>query len=225
MAIETKEQYLERLLAQERPSCPNCEKEMAIWEVPPMTFSDGLGWGSPYLYVCFNDDCPTFKNGWENLEENFGHHASYRNICFPFTEQFEAMPVFSSQGGTGQVVTDEVMAEEERLKEATKRGFSLLAEFYTTKSWFEVLKMLLDATEPARVRLKAAEMIGDIGDLEAIEPLQNHDFGNKLINEARVKAVENIHKRFFTRECPHCAEIIKQRANVCKHCGKDLLSV
>lgn len=221
MAIETKEQYLERLLSQERPKCPACNQVMAIWEVPPMTFSDGLGWGSPYLYVCFNDDCPTYKQGWKSMEENFGHRASYRNICFPFTKQFEAMPVFSDQGGTGQVVTDEVLAEEERIKEATKRGFSLLADYYTTSSWFEVLKMLLDATAPARVRLKAAEMVGDIGDLDAIEPLQNHDFGNKLLNEASEKAVATIHKRFFTRECPHCAEIIKQRAKVCKHCGKE----
>ncbi|MDY6822320.1 MAG: zinc ribbon domain-containing protein [Thermodesulfobacteriota bacterium] len=222
MAIETKEQFLERLLAQEKPKCPSCHQEMAIWEVPPVTFSDGLGWGTPYLYVCFNDECPTFKQGWESMEENYGHRASCRNICFPFTNQFEVMPVFSRQGGTAQVMTDEVMAEEERIKEATKRGFSLLADYYTTRSWFDVLKMLLDATEPARVRLKAAEMVGDIGDLDAIEPLQSHDFGNKLLNEATEKAVGAIHERFYTRECPHCAEIIKKRAKVCKHCGKEV---
>lgn len=33
------------------------------------------------------------------------------------------------------------------------------------------MRLLLDATEPARVRAKAAEMIGDIGSLEAIEPV------------------------------------------------------
>jgi len=37
-----------------------------------------------------------------------------------------------------------------------------------------------------------------------------------------VAAVSKIHTRFFTRECPFCAEVIKKRANVCKHCGKDV---
>jgi len=36
------------------------------------------------------------------------------------------------------------------------------------------------------------------------------------------KVVEQLHERHFTRECPFCAEIIKKRATVCKHCGKDV---
>ncbi|RPI36371.1 MAG: zinc ribbon domain-containing protein, partial [Nitrospiraceae bacterium] len=30
------------------------------------------------------------------------------------------------------------------------------------------------------------------------------------------------HKKNFTMECPYCAEIIKIRAKICKHCGKEL---
>jgi hypothetical protein len=82
--------------------------------------------------------------------------------------------------------------------------------------------MLLDPTEPTRVRLKAAEMIGDIGDLEAIEPLRNLKIGNDLVKKQLADSVKQIHKRFFTRECPFCAEIIKKRAKVCKHCGKEV---
>jgi ribosomal protein L37AE/L43A len=72
------------------------------------------------------------------------------------------------------------------------------------------------------VRLKAAEMIGDIGELEAIEPIRNTKFGNKIIQKKVDESIKKIHERYFTRECPFCAEIIKKRAKVCKHCGKEV---
>jgi hypothetical protein len=65
-------------------------------------------------------------------------------------------------------------------------------------------------------------MIGDIAELEAIEPIRNLKFGNQLLQEAVDAAVQKIHERFYTRECPYCAEIIKRRAKVCKHCSKDV---
>ncbi len=43
MAIETKEQVFEKVMAMKKPACPHCGKEMSIWEVPPVNFSDGLG--------------------------------------------------------------------------------------------------------------------------------------------------------------------------------------
>jgi len=85
-----------------------------------------------------------------------------------------------------------------------------------------VMQMLLDPTEPVRVRIKAVEMIGDFGEIEAAEPIRNVKFGNDLLQKAADSAVKNIHKRFFTRECPFCAEIIKKRAKICKHCGQDV---
>jgi predicted RNA-binding Zn-ribbon protein involved in translation (DUF1610 family) len=222
MTFETKEQVLERIMSQEKPRCPDCGEEMSLWEVPPITYSDGLGWGTPYLYICFNDDCPTYNQGWKNMEENFGHHASYRRMCYPGTNTFECMPVFSPIGGQGQIIDDQVIYEQEVLKENIKKGFSILADCYVNKDGVTVLRMLLDATEPARVRLKAAEMIGDIGELESIEPIKNQKFGNKLIQEQVEKSVKKIHERYFTRECPFCAEIIKVRAKICKHCGKEV---
>jgi hypothetical protein len=222
MAIETREQVLEKVLAQEKPKCPHCSEEMSLWEVPPFTFSDGLGWGVPYLFLCFNDDCSLYRQGWDHIEENYAHKASYRCMNYPGTDQFELMPVFSSMGGTGQIIDDEVLAKEEALKEAIKKGFSILAECYVSQDGPQVLTMLTDAAEPTRVRAKAAEMIGDIGELEAIEPLRNLRFGNELIQKAVDEAIQKIHKRNFTRECPFCAEIIKQRAKVCKHCRKEV---
>jgi len=222
MVIETKEQVLEKVLEMAKPHCPHCEEEMRIWEVPPINVGDGLGWGEPYLFLCFNDDCKLYKRGWDDLAENFAQTASYRCFCYPSSGKFEVMPVFSPQGGKGQEIDEQLLAEQEMLKENIKRGFSVLADCFVSKDGPAILKIILDPTEPARVRLKAAEMIGDIGELEAIEPLRNLRVGNELVDKEIESAVAKIHKRFYTRECPFCAEIIKERAKICKHCGQDL---
>jgi hypothetical protein len=222
MTFETKEQVLERVLNQEKPLCPHCGAAMSIWEVPPFDFADGLGWGTPYLFVCFNDECPLYVEGWQNMEQNYAQCASYRCINYPGTEQFQCIPVFSPMGGTGQMVDEQVLAEQEMLKERIKMGFSVLAEAYVSKDSVTVVTLLLDSTQPQRVRLKAAEMIGDIGEVEAIEPIKNAKFANETVQKQVDDSVKKIHERHFTRECPFCAEIIKKRAKICKHCGQDV---
>lgn len=222
MAFETKEQVLERILAQEKPNCPHCGEEMCLWEVPDISVGDGLGWGTPYLYICFNEECSLYQNGWDNVMENWAHKASYRCMCYPGTEQYECIPVFSPQGGSGQIIDDKVLQAQQALKEATKRGFSILADLYVSKNWVEMIRLLLDGTEPNRVRIKAAEMVGDVGEIEAVEPLRSHRFGNQLLNEQVATSIQKIHERFYTRECPFCAEIVKKRAALCKHCGQDI---
>ena len=222
MAFETKEQVLEKIMSQEKPKCPHCDEEMKLWEVPPISFSDGLGWGTPYMYVCFNDDCPQYIQGWKNIKENYAYTASYRCINYPGSKTFEYMPVFSPVGATGQIIDDEVLAAEEALKEAIKKGFSILATCYVEKDMVTVLRLLMDGAEPVRVRIKAAEMMGDFGELEAIEPSRSLKVGNEILQKKIDEAVKKMHKRYFTRECPFCAEIIKQRAKICKHCGKEV---
>ncbi|MBW2367338.1 MAG: zinc ribbon domain-containing protein [Deltaproteobacteria bacterium] len=222
MAFETKEEILEKLLGQEKPSCPHCNIEMNLWDVPPVTVGDGLGWGEPYLYICFNDECPMYKEGWNNMRENYGRNSSYRCMRYPGQDSYECIPVFSPEGATGQIIDDQVVLQQEVLKEATKRGFSILADCFVSKDGVTTLSLLIDAGEPARVRVKAAEIIGDIGSIDAIEPLQSAKFGNQILQQEVEKSIQKIHKRHFTRECPFCAEIIKERAKVCKHCGKEV---
>ncbi len=222
MAFETKEQVLEKVLEQEKPKCPHCGQEMSIWEVPSIPMGDGLGWGEPFLFVCFNDECSLYTQGWDKVQEDYGHTASYRCMCYPGSGKFECMPVFGKLGGAGQVVDDQVLMQQEMLKEAIKKGFSILAGCYVEKDAETILRLLLDPTEPAKVRLKAAEMIGDIGSLEAIDPIKNLKIGNEIIQKQLDESVKKMHKRYFTRECPFCAEIIKERAKVCKHCGKEV---
>lgn len=187
-----------------------------------MRFGDGLGWGTPFLFICFSDDCSLYRQGWRHIEECYAHKASYRCMNYPGTDVFELMPVFSDMGGRGQIVDDEALAEQAAAKEAIMRGFNLLAGFFTTRDGPNVMRLLLDPVEPSRVRLKAAEMIGDIGETEAIEPLRNLRFPNEILQQKVDQAIAKIHERHFTRECPYCAEIVKKRAIVCKHCGKEI---
>ena len=222
MAIETRQEYLERVLEMEKPHCPHCGQEMKLWEVPPITFSDGLGWGTPFLFLCFNDECPLYLQGWKDMEENYAQRASMRCFNYPGTEQFECMPVFSAMGGQGQIIDDEALAQQEMLKEQTKKGFSILADCYVNHDNVTIMRLLSDACEPVRVRIKAAEMLGDVGEIEAVEPLRFMKAANQKLQETIEAAVAKIHERHFTRECPFCAEIIKKRAKICKFCGKDV---
>lgn len=219
----TKEEYLQELLTKPKPKCPHCGSEMSLWEVPPVTFSDGLGWGEPFLFVCFNDECPPFVGGWDDMEENYGHRASFRCFNYPNTDKFELMPVFGKTGGEAQIISEETLSEQEVLKERIKTGFSILADSYVNNDFMKMISMLSDPLEPVRVRLKAAEMLGDAADvIEVIEPMRNIKAPNQVIAEEMEKAIEKIHGRCFTRECPFCAEIIKKRAKICKHCNKEV---
>lgn len=222
MRIETKQEVLERVLELEKPACPHCQKEMSLWEVPPVTFSDGLGWGEPYLFLCFNDECSLYTQGWQSLEENYAQRASMRCFNYPGTDQFECMPVFSPQGAKGQIIDEQALAEQETLEANIKKGFSILADCYVNNDGVTAIQLLSDPCEPSRVRIKAAEMVGDISSVEAIDPLRCMRAGNQKLQAAIDGAVAKIHERHFTRECPFCAEVIKKRAKVCKHCSKDV---
>jgi hypothetical protein len=218
MPIDTREETLEKIMSMDRPKCPHCRKAMDLWEVPPVSFSDGLGWGVPFLYICFNDDCPVFKEGWDEIMAQVGQKSSFRCMNYPGSDQFELLPVFSSFGGSGQIITDERVAREKSMEEAIKTGFSILADCYVNKDLVQIVKMTIDGEEPTRVRIKAAEMLGDISETEAIDPLRNTKFGNAKLQEAVTQAIAKIHERCYTRECPFCAEIIKKQATICKHC-------
>ena len=222
MAFETKDELLEKYLAMDKPHCPHCDQPMTLWEVPSINFSDGLGWGTPYLFVCFNDDCSSYKEGWDQLSETMEATASFRCYVEPGQKNFEYMPVFSPMGAQGGKLDDEVLIREEAKKELLKQTFSVLTDYYISKDWDEILKICLDPKIPAKARLKAAEMVGELGGIEATEHLINHKFPTPVLQQGVANAIQQLHERHYTRECPYCAEIIKKRATVCKHCNKTL---
>jgi hypothetical protein len=222
MAMLTREDVYNKMVQQETPVCPHCGKEMVIWECPPVNFSDGLGWGTPYLYVCFNDDCPLYLEGWQNIMEHYAGMASYRCLCDPMSGKMDSMVVYSRDGGKGYIIDEEVKAKEKARESAEKEGLEKLTTLYEARDVNAILTLLLADDTPPKVQLKASEMMGEIGELDVIEPIRNHSFKNDLIREKVEESIGLIHERNYTKECPFCAEIIKARAVVCKHCNKDL---
>jgi hypothetical protein len=218
----TREDVYNKMVHEERPACPHCGQEMVIWECPPISFSDGLGWGTPYLYVCFNNDCPLFLEGWKNVMDHYATAASYRCICDPMSGVMDSMVVYSREGASGSVIDEEVRAREEARKAAEKKDMEALNAHFETRDVNAILEVLLAEDTPPPVGFRAAELIGEIGGLEVVEPIRNHVFKNDRVKAKADAGIDLIHKKHYTKECPFCAEIIKARAVVCKHCGKDV---
>lgn len=225
MSFETKEDILKKILKMEKPYCPHCNERMKLWEVPPINVGDGLGWGTPYLFMCFNDKCELYEQGWKNIFKNYAHNASYRCINFPGTNTYELIPVFSPVGGAGQLIDEKMLVQEAEIKNNIKRGFSVLTDCYLNKDAVSVLQILMDSTEPAKVRIKAAEILADIGEIEIIEPIASLKLDNVILQNEINRSIQKIYTRFYVQECPFCAEIIKNKAKFCKHCKQDITKV
>lgn len=73
------------------PRCPHCDAVMLRMEVPPMA-----EFISPWIYVCFNDECRYFKRGWEWMESQYAAKSSYRYKLDPFTGETGPLPVWSA---------------------------------------------------------------------------------------------------------------------------------
>jgi hypothetical protein len=83
-------------------TCPHCGSHLKKWLVP-----EGASWSEKFFYVCFNDDCSYYKNGWVWMKEQFGQHASYRHMTNPTTGAASPLPVWSD------TATREMIAEDD----------------------------------------------------------------------------------------------------------------
>ncbi len=73
----------------EAPTCPHCKTVMEQMD------SRYLDWDSPYLWVCYNNDCSLFKKGWNHMMETVGQLVSYRFMIHPQDGKAGVIPAFS----------------------------------------------------------------------------------------------------------------------------------
>ncbi len=207
---------------EEKHTCPHCKEELTLCHAPPIHVGDGLGWGSEYLFICLNNDCPLFVNGWEYIETQFGHSGSYRFMRIPNSDESYNMMVGGKDAFTGSVVDIEALKRQNVRYQKEKEATAALDTCVAEKNLEPVLYLLLDNAATLSVRKRAADLLAPINDLACIEPLRNHKFSNSHLEQAINMAITAILKAHYLKECPYCAELIKERAKYCKHCHKDL---
>ena len=95
----TNTQNLERIQAGLPPVCPHCGGEMKRMEMPPEA-----GYEVEFFYVCFNDECPYFVQGWNWMQNNYRATASYRHFINPVTGGSGPLPVWSQEAMKNRIM-------------------------------------------------------------------------------------------------------------------------
>lgn len=87
-------------------NCPHCETHLSKWRVP-----DEASWDDEFFFVCFNNDCSYYKDGWTWMEQQFKQKASYRYAVNPTTGASSPLPVWSDSA-TREMIVDETEGNE-----------------------------------------------------------------------------------------------------------------
>ncbi len=215
--LSTVLEYLE-----EDRSCPYCKTGLTLCHAPSVHVGDGLGWGSEYLAICLNDECSLFVKGWEYIENQYGHVGSYRHMEIPGSKETYNMMVAGAGAFTGSIVDiDEIKNKNVRYR-AEKEAVAALDTCVEQESIKPVLDLLLDEAANINERKRAAVLLKSFNDLDCIEPIRNHTFRDTGLEQEINMTLIALLKKNFQKECPFCAELIKERATVCKYCRKEL---
>ena len=83
-------------------TCPHCGSRLKKWLVP-----DEASWEEEFFFVCFNDDCSYYKEGWNWMKEQYNQVASYRYMINPTTDTASMIPVWSDSATREMIVEDD----------------------------------------------------------------------------------------------------------------------
>lgn len=83
-------------------TCPHCGSRLKKWRVP-----DDASWNEEFFFVCFNDDCSYYQDGWKWMEEQYSQHASYRFTINPTTGSATMIPVWSDSATREMIIEDD----------------------------------------------------------------------------------------------------------------------
>jgi len=83
-------------------TCSHCGSRLRKWLVP-----EGATWSEEFFFVCFNDECSYYKEGWVWMKEQYNQKASYRYMINPTTGASSQIPVWSDSATRGMIVEDD----------------------------------------------------------------------------------------------------------------------
>lgn len=210
-----------RVLDEEK-ICPHCKKQLSCCEAPPFHIGDGLGWGAEVLFICLNDACSLFLNGWQNIEEKYGHHASYRYMELPGSKEGNCLMVGNSDAFKACVINRKELERQNSRYHKEKAALKALPQSVIDKDLGPVMTLLLDEEANITSREEAADCLVPINDLHCIDALRNHKFRSDQLVHRVNTAIAQLLRLNFKKECPFCMEIIKLQAKKCLHCKSDL---
>jgi hypothetical protein len=201
--------------------CPNCKIRMTACEAPPVHVGDGLGWGSEVLFICLNDDCPSFTGGWKKVDVNYGHKGSFRNMQLPGSTEQNVMMVASKIAFTGSIIDIEQMRSQNERYQKEKAAVAALDTCVEKNDISPVMALILDENATSAGRQKAIKLLKEFNDLSCIDPIRNHTFRKSDLEQQCNMAITQILKDHCKKECPNCAELVKAQAKRCLHCKTD----
>lgn len=207
---------------EEKHYCPHCSGDLKLCHAPPVHVGDGLGWGSEFLFVCLNDECPLFIKGWEYIENQYGHVGSYRYMEIPNSKESYNMMVVGKDAFTGSLVDVEALKRQNVRYQRLQEALAAMEHCVERQELEPPLTVLLDDSASIDSRQRAVKMLELLNDIACIEPLRNHVFKIPHLKEDVNRVVSKVLTGNFLKECPYCAELIKARATVCKHCQREL---
>ncbi len=206
----------------EEHTCPYCKSKMLCCEAPPVHVGDGLGWGSEAMFICLADDCSLFLEGWDKVEANYGHHASYRYMELPGSKEENIMMVGNKDAFKASVIdTKEIKKQNVRYQEE-KAAVAKLDSCIKDKDLEPVLFLILDEAANLKDRKHAISLLKEMNNLDCIEPIKNHTFRDTSLEQQCRMIIQELLKDNFMKECPYCTEIIKVRAKKCMHCNEEV---
>jgi len=207
---------------EEEHLCPHCNEPMTPCHTPPLHVGDGLGWGSPVFMICLNNECGLYKKSWQEFEDRYGHVASCRYMLLPGADKGEPIMVASCDAYTGCIIDVETEKRRNKRKQAEDEAVKSLDTCVADHDLGPVLLLILDEQAKLESRQRACSLLDELNDIDCVDPIRNHKFKHTEIGQLANMAVDRILKANNLKECSFCAELIKSKASVCKHCGRDL---
>lgn len=203
------------------PICPHCDQKLSCCEAPPVHIGDGLGWGSEVLYICLNDYCSLFLNGWAQIEEKYGHHASYRFMRLPDSNEANLMMVGNADAFKASIIDPQAVMQQNERYQAEKAALKALDDCVEEKNLEPVLHLILDEAASIDGRKRAAGYLAAINNLDCVDPIRNHTFRDTSLESDCNMAISKLLQQNYKKECPYCMEIIKSTATLCRHCKQE----